>query len=182
MASWRILSEIMAVYKNKAELLKAARSLAAELDQRWRSRNVEGELAELGDLTVDMEAADFWDDQNLAREKSQRKSSLERKLEPWTRLRSEVQDFPDLMELSLEEFDDEKSALDSLEQDLQVMQDKFEALLMADALSGRDDACDAIITISSGAGGTESQDWADMLLRMYKRWFEKRGFRAEQLD
>jgi peptide chain release factor 2 len=62
------------------------------------------------------------------------------------------------------------------------MQESFEELLMAEALTGVDDSKNAIVTISSGAGGTESQDWAEMLFRMYTRWFEKRGFAVETVD
>ena len=172
----------MAEYRNKAELTRGTAELQASFDEYWKSRNLDAQLAELHDLESDMERPDFWDDADKAREVSVKKSEFERKLEPWVAMQGELKDFPDLIELTIEEYESEKEAVESLSADLSALEERLEGLLMAEALNGEDDNRNALVTINSGAGGTESQDWADMLLRMYMRWFEDRGFRAEPLD
>ncbi|MEQ9365971.1 MAG: peptide chain release factor 2 [Leptospirales bacterium] len=172
----------MAEYRNRMELSKGAVETRANFDRYWNSRGLDGQLAELHDLESDMERPDFWDDADRARNTSMKKADLEKRLEPWKVMRAELTDFPDLIELTLEEYDNEKEAVESLGKDLAALNDRLEGLLMAEALNGEDDDRNAIVTINSGAGGTESQDWADMLLRMYTRWFEDRGFRTETLD
>lgn len=172
----------MAEYRNKAELLKGAKEIQANFERYWQSRNLDAQIAELHDLESDMERPDFWDKADRAREISVKKADLERKISPWQAMKSDLIDFPDLVELTLEELDNEKDAVESLSNDLTAIDMRLESLLMAEALNGEDDGRNAIVTINSGAGGTESQDWADMLLRMYTRWFEDRGFRTETLD
>lgn len=172
----------MADYRNSMELSKGATDTRANFDRYWDSRGLDAQLAELHDLESDMERPDFWDDADRARGISMKKADLEKRLEPWKVMRSELTDFPDLIELTLEEYDNEKDAVESLGKDLAGLNERLEGLLMAEALNGEDDSRNAIVTINSGAGGTESQDWADMLLRMYSRWFEDRGFRTETLD
>lgn len=178
---WLSLDD-MAEFRNQKELLAAASDLQKELDSRWKSRNIQGMIDELADLEAEMENPSFWDDQELARDKSVLKSSLEKKLMPWNKLKSELADFPEIMELTIEEMGNSKETIESLSADFEKMMELFEDILMADALNSKDDNCNAIITINSGAGGTESQDWADMLLRMYNRWFDKKGYKYEQLD
>ncbi len=172
----------MAEFRNSMELLKGASETRANFDRYWDSRSLDAQFAELHDLESDMERPDFWDDADRARTVSMKKADLEKRLEPWQAMRSELGDFPDLVELTLEEYDSEKEAVESLSKDLAALNDRLENLLMAEALNGEDDNRNAIVTINSGAGGTESQDWADMLLRMYMRWFENKGFRTETLD
>ncbi len=172
----------MADYRNKNELLKGAAEVQATYKNYRSSRNIDAQIAEMQDLGADMERPDFWDDADRARDVSVKKSELERRIEPWQILKQELIDFPDLVELTIEEFDDEKAAVESLSADLNALEEKLEGLLMTEALAGEDDRRNALVSINSGAGGTESQDWADMLLRMYLRWFEKKGFRVETLD
>ena len=172
----------MALFRNKDELLREFTEFKALFDKGWKDKNITALLDELSDLGSVMTQPDFWDDTDTAREVSQRKSQLEERLEPWKSLKSQMDDFPDLIDLTMEEFSNPREALDSLESDYSRMTELFEELLMSEALSGPDDARNAIVTISCGAGGTESQDWADMLHRMYLRWFESRGFSIETVD
>jgi len=172
----------MAEYKNRDELLKAVRELEEQFNERWNQKGIGAGLDELVDLEAEMSRPDFWDNPDRAKEISMKKSALEKKVVPWKSLHQELSDFPDLVDLTVEEAGDFKSAADSLENDFQRIQSRFEELLLAEAMSGEDDPKDAIVTINSGAGGTESQDWAQMLLRMYTRWFEKKGFRVETVD
>lgn len=172
----------MAIFKNKQELLKAAAELNGSFLKRWNEKKIGGALHELADLISEMERPDFWDDPDSARETSMRKAELERRILPWKELRGEITDFPELIELTFEESGSVKEATENLGNDYSALIEKFDELLLGEALEGPDDSRNALITISSGAGGTESQDWAEMLMRMYTRWFDKRGFRAEILD
>ncbi len=173
----------MADYKNKTEILKAVAELTQDFRGRWQSRSIDAQIAEIADLEMDMQRPNFWDDPEKAKEISVKKSDLERKVLPWKSLDQELRDFPELVELTIEEYQsDVRGAIESLATDFAKLEERFEELLLAEALNGEDDGRDAIVTISAGAGGTESQDWAQMLLRMYTRWFEKRGYRLETLD
>ncbi|MBX7059158.1 MAG: peptide chain release factor 2 [Leptospirales bacterium] len=173
----------MAEYRNKTELLKAFEELRAEFQSRWKEHGIDALVHELGDLEIETARPDFWDRADRARDISMKKSEMERRAAPWRHLQQELSDFPDLVDLTLEEFQqDPRSAMESLSADFRTLEERFEELLLSEALSGSDDGRDAIVTISSGAGGTESQDWAEMLLRMYSRWLESRGFRTEILD
>lgn len=172
----------MAEYRNQEELKRAHNGISESFLNRWKEKKVEEALHELEDLKAEMERPDFWDHADLAREKSIRKSDLEEQLEPWAKLKGDLQDFPDLIELTIEEEGDPKSAMESLSNEFASLEERFEDLLMADALSGPDDSRNAIVTINSGAGGTESQDWAEMLFRMYTRWFDTKQFKTETAD
>ncbi|MEQ8350189.1 MAG: peptide chain release factor 2 [Leptospiraceae bacterium] len=169
-------------FRNREELLKSARELKEDFQQRWQKNGIEGQLAEMQDMEDLMTQPDFWDDPDKAREMSQRKSALEKKLIPWKDLNRDLEDFPDLVELTMEEMDDQEAALQQLSREYAGIEERFEDVQLAEALLGKDDQLNAIVTISSGAGGTESQDWAQMLLRMYTRWFDRKGFGYETLD
>ncbi|MCB1308925.1 MAG: peptide chain release factor 2 [Leptospiraceae bacterium] len=172
----------MADFRNQTDVQKALKHFTDEFDKRWEARRIDGQLHELQDLEADMERPDFWDDPEEARKLSVRKSALEKNLEPWKQLRQELTDFPSLVELTLEEAGGEKAGLEQVEQEFEALESKLEDLLLSEALMSEDDGRDALVTITSGAGGTESQDWADMLLRMYLRWMEKKEYKVETLD
>jgi len=123
-----------------------------------------------------MGAPGFWDDQNRAAQISTEHSRTTRKLERYERLQREYEDARELLGLSEGELGAEiEEIVDSLEREL--------GLLEEDALfNGKYDAGDAILEIHAGTGGTDAQDWAEMLLRMYSRWLSDRGFESETLD
>jgi peptide chain release factor 2 len=129
-----------------------------------------------------MRAPDFWDDQGHAQEMSTRYSRLKSKLELYGRLESQVDEFETLLDMAAEETDGEMVP-DELTADVERMAAEaggaLEALEEQRLFTGEFDPGDAIVSIHPGAGGTESQDWAEMLLRMYLRWAEKRGFDVE---
>jgi peptide chain release factor 2 len=124
--------------------------------------------------------AGFWDNQELAQEVTREVSSLKSTLQKWNRIHGLYEDGTTLLEL-WEETEDESlqaelsSALPSLER-------AVEELELTSLLSGEYDGNNAILTIHPGAGGTESQDWASMLYRMYTRWAEDRGYQVEVLN
>lgn len=127
-----------------------------------------------------MSAPDFWDDQSRAQKIIQALNSLRARVERWEGLHKRGEDLQVLLELGLEEDDQDLAGeIETAVGDLQRDVDQMQLDLM---LSGKYDRNNAILAIHPGAGGTESQDWAEMLLRMYTRWGEKRGYQVETLD
>jgi len=106
---------------------------------------------------------------------------LEAAVGPWHRIRGSLDDAATLVEMAREEADPEAYAAD-VRAELDRVRGEWEALETADLLSGPHDAADAVMEINAGAGGTESCDWVTMLERMYLRWAERRGLKAEIMD
>ena len=125
-----------------------------------------------------MSAAGFWDDQEGAAKVSAEHSRATRRLEQFRALESEVADLAEMAEMAEE--DDEIAA--ELEGQLTPVETRLEALEEQRLFSGRYDAGDALVTVNAGAGGTDAQDWAEMVLRMEMRWAERRGFKVELLE
>jgi peptide chain release factor 2 len=122
----------------------------------------------------------FWNDAEKAREVIAEANEVKAWTEPWTRLTGKVQDLTELGELLAVEEDAELA--EEWEREVEAVGTGLEDLELRNMLQGPDDHRDALLTIHPGAGGTESQDWAEMLLRMYGRWAERRGFDVELLD
>lgn len=129
-----------------------------------------------------MRAPDFWDDQNRAQSVSTRYSRLRSRLEDYEHLAAQMADLEAVLELAAEE-----ATGDEVPEELQEEVERLagmvgrilEHLEEQRLFTGEFDAGDAIVSIHPGAGGTESQDWAEMLLRMYLRWAQARGFEVE---
>ncbi len=135
---------------------------------------------QINELTAEVSAPGFWDDANTAQEKMSTKTRLERELKRWEAVDTELEEADLLIELIREEKD--ASLEKDLEQTLNNLQLKMDSLTIETLFTGERDLNNAIVTIHPGAGGTESQDWAQMLTRMYYRWIERKGFEAETLD
>jgi peptide chain release factor 2 len=125
-----------------------------------------------------MQAPGFWDDQDHAAAVSAEHARLQKRLDTFRSLERDLADLDELAELSA---DDEQIAGELSEQ-LDSVEARLAELEEARLFSGDYDAGDAVVTIRSGAGGTDSQDWAEMLLRMYLRWAERRGFEVEMKE
>ena len=134
--------------------------------------------ARLAELEERMGAPGFWDDQEGAAQVSAEHSRTARKLETFRALRGDVDDLADLAELAEEDPD----LAGELDAQLAAVEERLEALEEERLFSGRYDAGDALVTVNAGAGGTDAQDWAEMVLRMLMRWAERRGFRVELLE
>jgi len=129
-----------------------------------------------------MRAPDFWDDQTQAQAVSTRYSRLRSKLEDYTRLAGQVGDLEALLEMAAEETGNDEvpdELVEELERLVGDIGSNVERLEEQRLFTGEFDGGDAIVSIHPGAGGTESQDWAEMLLRMYLRWAQRRGFQTE---
>jgi peptide chain release factor 2 len=125
-----------------------------------------------------MQRPGFWDDQAKAAEVSAQHSRAQRRLEGFRLLTQDVDDLEELAELAA---DDEEMA-GELTTQLASVERRLAELEEERLFSGRFDTGDAVVTINAGAGGTDSQDWAEILLRMYLRWAERRGFKIEMKE
>jgi peptide chain release factor 2 len=130
-----------------------------------RAAELEGQMGEPG----------FWDDQQRAAAISSEHSRVTKRLERYGRLRREFDDARELLEMDGDMAADIEASLEPLEGELERLQE--------DALfSGEYDSGDSVVTIQAGTGGTDAQDWAEILLRMYLRWAERRGFKTELVE
>ncbi len=142
--------------------------------------DVEGNRKRMAELDARAAAPGFWDDREQAEALVRERSVLAVPVERWERLDRECSDIEILAELAEEE-SDEATAAEALTR-AGALEEAVEEAEFQRMLSGETDANNAIVAINSGAGGTEAQDWAEMLLRMYSRWAERRGFKIEVLD
>ncbi len=136
--------------------------------------------AELAELEVRQSQPEFWNDPNNARKVTGRAREIERILKPLESLTQRLEEFPVLIDLAKEDggmdsWQEVAKEYDTLEEDLNAFE-------LDQLLSGAFDRGNAFITIHSGAGGTEACDWADMLMRMYQRWCERRGYKVQLID
>ena len=127
-----------------------------------------------------MAAPGFWDDAGAARSAVDQLRQLKRWTEPFAKLARRVQDAHELADLLTDDPDPELQ--EGLEDELPDLFTALEDLELQNMLQGPDDRLAALVTIHPGAGGTESQDWAQMLMRMYTRWAERRGYSVAVLD
>ena len=136
--------------------------------------------AELAHLEQQTAQPDFWNHAQKAAKISRKKSTIERDLQQWRDIDGKMNDLRALLELAEES--DDAGLVKELTFELDQFERKLAALRLELLLSGELDPNNAIVAIHPGAGGTESQDWAQMLLRMYVRWAESKKFKVETLD
>ena len=131
-----------------------------------------------------MTASDFWSNRERAQADVEEVSRLRSLINPFAELERDAADFEALQELAAEESDAAARATAEKEliSEYSRLTHKLEEFELRQFLSGENDRANAFITIHSGAGGTESCDWADMLLRMYQRWIERSGFKSQTVD
>lgn len=143
--------------------------------------DVDSKLSKISELELQMSAPDFWDDKARSREILSESTRLKRIVASQSDFKAKVEDLKALRELA-EESGDDAALAEELASETRSMQELLERVEIESFLSGRYDSANAIITIHAGAGGTESCDWAEMLLRMYTRWFERRNWKFEIQD
>jgi len=131
-----------------------------------------------------MAAADFWSNRERAQGEVEQVSRLRSLINPFRELERETEDFEALLELAAEEAEgaQRSQAEKEIATEHARLLRKLEEFELRQFLSGPNDRANAFLTIHSGAGGTESCDWADMLLRMYQRWIERSGFSSQTID
>jgi peptide chain release factor 2 len=142
------------------------------------------DIAKLNDEIEELEqkAAEpsFWDDIENSQKILQKTKSLKSRLERFQKLENAYEDLKTLNELGMEEDDD--SVVAEIGEGLSKLKEKLDALRLETLLTGQYDSNNAILTLHAGAGGTEAQDWVQMLLRMYTRWSESKGYTVNTLD
>lgn len=135
---------------------------------------------ELDEVTRELEQPGVWDDQERAQKLGQDRARLEAIVHTIESLNNGLSDAAELLEMAVEEADEE--SIQSVVDDLAGMQKRVEELEFRRMFSGEMDANNAFLDIQSGSGGTEAQDWAEMILRMYLRWGEAHGFKTELME
>jgi len=139
-----------------------------------------GLKSRLAEIRKQMEEPDFWNNQEKATKLNREAKRIEEKMEKWASLEKDVEDAKVMLELAEEEEDEEAAS------EAGAMLEKLASLLrqakLEHMLSGEFDENDCYLSINAGAGGTEAQDWADMLSRMYARYSERMGFEIEVID
>lgn len=134
----------------------------------------------LEEVLAELEAPDVWNDQERAQKLGRERVTLQNIVDVIDQLDSGLGDAQDLLEMAREE--DDQETVDAVAADLQAYEKSVSELEFRRMFSGEQDEADAFIDIQSGSGGTEAQDWAEMLLRMYLRWGERRGFKTELIE
>jgi peptide chain release factor 2 len=140
----------------------------------------DNQLDRLNQIRQDLEDPDVWADQAKAQSLGRERARLEAVLEPLDEVTRGLEESGELLELALAE--DDTATQEEISTDLQRMLDQVEKLEFQRMFSGRADTANAFLDIQSGAGGTEAQDWAEMLVRMYLKWCEANGFGAELIE
>ena len=151
-----------------------------QLDDIKKSLDLDSKKKRIEELEADIEAPGFWDDPDKSQKAMKELKGLKDSFEGYDSLKSGLEDINVLIEMA-DEADDE-SLIPEIEEEITTFEEKIESIRIDTLLSGEYDKCNAILTLHAGAGGTESCDWCQMLLRMYTRWAEKHGYTTETID
>ncbi|MBS1473870.1 MAG: peptide chain release factor 2 [Massilimaliae sp.] len=155
-------------------------SLKPQLDDLGEALGLERARNEVKELEAQAAEAGFWDDAKNSQKVLRKTSELKSMIEKYEKLYGLYEDIATLVEMGMEEEDE--SLLPEIKEQYDRLEQELEAQKLATILSGEYDANNAILTFHAGAGGTEAQDWVEMLYRMYTRWSERHGFRYKILD
>lgn len=142
--------------------------------------DVAGLTERLEEINKTTEENGFWDDHEKAQKLLKEKKNVESKIGEYADLKREFEDIGVLIDLAQEEEDE--SMVPEIQASYESYKTKFEDLRIKTLLNGEYDSNNAIISIHAGSGGTDAQDWAEMLLRMYTRWSESKGYKVKILD
>jgi len=162
-----------------AEKLKVE-ELIASINTSAEAINVVGLAEELASLRAKQEEEGFWLDVEKARTVNVRLAEIERKVSVVKKLREDAEGCLELMQMAEEM--QEESVLEDVNQTLRALEKDVEKLFLESLMKGKYDSLDAILTLHAGAGGTEAQDWAEMLYRMYRRYAERAGYSVSEID
>jgi peptide chain release factor 2 len=144
------------------------------------SFDFDGKSEQLVEVTRELESPSVWDDPERAQQLGQERASLERIVETLSGHRNTLEDAKELLEMAVEEQD--QDTFDAVTDDLNELEKGLEKLEFQRMFSGKLDANNAYLDIQSGSGGTEAQDWANMVLRMYLRWGEAHDYKVELVE
>ncbi len=162
------------------ELKQRLNNSAEPIENLKDALNVDNVVKEIASLEEQSAQAGFWDDLGNSQKVMQRIGALKAKVNSYESLKSDFDDALVMIELADEEGDE--SLFEDCRASVADIEKRVESLTLSTMLSGEFDANNAILTFHAGAGGTEAQDWAEMLFRMYNRWGERHGYKVSTLD
>lgn len=142
--------------------------------------DLDNKIAKIETLQKESENPTFWNDQKKAQQILQTAKALQVWVDEWNDLKDKAESLDEFIQLA--ELEKDESLTEEIQSELQNLQKIIDDLELKSMLSGKDDDRDCILTIHSGAGGTEAQDWAEMLMRMYLRWGEQNNYKMTILD
>lgn len=142
--------------------------------------DIDGVRKEVASLEEESARPGFWDDMENSQKIMQKIGALKSRVQNWEALKGDYEDALVMIELADEEGDEALAS--DCETSVEDIENRVEAMTLSTLLSGEFDAGNAILTFHAGAGGTEAQDWAEMLFRMYNRWGERHGYKVSTLD
>ncbi len=154
--------------------------LQNKITSTWALLDIDAQKAELADLEAQMQQEGFWNDTETATKISKRHEELRSEIETWESLRDEIRGLLELVDEMKDSPDAEMEA--EIAKQIVDIEKRFEKLEFFLMFDGKHDKKNALVTIQSGSGGTEAQDWAEMLMRMILRFVEKKGWKAVLLD
>ena len=155
-------------------------NIRPKLDELSDSLNLNACREEHERLQAQIESPGFWDDQETSQKVMKRSRQLEAKMERYAHMVSQWDDMMTICEMAIEENDE--SMLDELKTSYEDLEKKMEEARLETLLTGEYDGNNALVSFQAGAGGTEAQDWCQMLYRLYTRWAERHGYTYKILD
>ena len=173
---WRISIPIIEYDSYKQKLI----AMEPQLDKLALALDLDNARREVEELEEKAGDANFWNDLEASQKVLRRTKQLKNKLEGFAKLRSQWEDLSTLVEMAIEE--DDESLLEELVEGYTALETAVEETNLTTLLTGEYDSNNAIMTLHAGAGGTEAQDWCQMLYRMYTRWAERHDFTVKTLD
>ncbi len=168
--------QISDVKEKQRELIQ----LKIKTEELYNSIGVDKLKFQLSEMEMLVQSDEAWKDQAKFTELNQEISRIKRKIDPWISMKNEINESLEMIEMAIAE--DALDILAEIPSSIKILEERFTELETRELLADADDTKDAFITIHPGAGGTESQDWASMLFRMYTRWAEKNKFSLEYID
>ncbi len=173
---WKAVEDMLEFEEYKVKL----NNMKPTLDGLGSALKLDDAKREIAELEAESAKEGFWNDLDRSQKVQKRMKQLQQKCEKYEKLQSTWEDLMTICEMAPEENDD--SMLGELETDYAKLEGELEAMRLSTLLSGEYDANNVILSIHPGAGGTEAQDWAQMLYRMYTRWAERHGFTYTLMD
>lgn len=158
------------------ELAKRLEKLAEEFDKIYEKLKIAEKTAKIAELEKQVAEPEIWNDIKKATEMNQTLAKLTEEAGPWELMKTQIADLQEIIKIA------DKDLKEEISDQIEAMEKQFTELKKALRFQGPYDSKDAIVRITSGAGGTEAMDWAGMLERMYLRFFEKKGWKATCLE
>lgn len=157
-------------------LIKRLDTLLAQIDAAFLKLNIADKKEKIVDLTAQMADSDIWNNPAVAQAKSKQLSAFSSSVEPWDILRVQVSDMSELMKMG------DSSLISEFEQQVNALESDYRKLKKDLMFHNKYDGYNAILRLSAGVGGTDAQDWTEMLERMYLRWAEKSGMQTSIIE